>query len=368
MSKRLPIRWLLATALLGVGGCASPDQLASTPISQADVDRFLSGGRDARAYGITIYEDPEGTRFEFANRPHPDRAARLDFVSPKNSKMPLVQVRSALTDPFPALLDSSARQSWAVWAAAKGLEYRIFAPPTGEYADHVVSEIPGYAGVGNKLIFDKLHVESPVYHVAPAEGGLGALARAAEKPELPPDVAAKREKAAARLPLVLGNETLRNFAYVRIDFPARAVVLSSSSPYKPADAACVAANLPMLDWRGRPAVQATLDGVPITLVIDSAGDFDLCLPGESATAGQAELALGAQLTAEVEIAAAADCGLPADFPARVGLGVLGGYAVTFDYKNRRVWFEDPLRAVPQPATPSSEDDRPEPIQYRGVRK
>ena len=368
MSKRLPIRWLLATALLGAGGCAAPGHLASTPLSQTEVDRLLAGGRDARAYGITIYEDPVGTRFEFANRPHSDRAARLDFVSPKNSKMPIIQVHSALTDPFPALLDSSAHQSWAVLAAAKGLEYRIFAPPTGEYADHVVSEIPGYAGVGNKLIFDELHVESPVYYVAPAAGGLGALARAAEKPEPLPDLAAKREKAAARLPLVLGSETLRNFAFVRFDFPARAVVLSSTSAYQPADAAAVAANLPMLDWRGRPAVQATLDGVPIALVIDSAGDFDLCLPGGPATAGRAELALGTQLTAEVEIAAATDCGLPVDFPARVGLGVLAGYAVTLDYKNRRVWFEDPLRAVPQPAAPPSNDDRPEPIQYRGVRK
>ena len=366
MSKRLPIRWLLATALLGVGGCATADRLAAVPLSQAEVDQFLAGGRDARTYGITIYPGASGTRFEFANRPRPERRARLDFIGPRSSRRPVVKGQSAITDPFPILLDTSSRQSWATLAAAKGLEYRVFSPAEGEYADHVAASIPGYAGAGNKLIFDKLHVESPVYYVAPAAGGLGALARAAERPDLPPGLAAKREKAAGQLPLALGNETLRNFAYVRFDFPARAVELSSTRAYKPADAAAVAANLPMLDWRGRPAVQAALDGQPLLLVLDTAGDFDLVLPGEAPAAGPAELALGARATAAVDVAAAADFGLPADFPARLGLGVLAGYAVTFDYQNRRVWFETPAAAAAE--TPAAaESDISEPIHYRGVR-
>lgn len=367
MAKRLPIRWLLATALLGAGGCTTPDRLASVPLTQADVDQFLAGGRDARTYGITIYPAAAGTRFEFANRPRPERTTRLDFASPRSSHRPIVKGQSAITDPFPILLDTSARQSWATLASARGLEYRVFAPPEGEYANHVVAPIPGYAGVGNKLIFDKLHVESPVYYVAPAEGGLGALARAAERPDLPPDLAAQREKAAARLPLVLGNETLRNFAYVRFDFPARAVVLSSTSAYKPIDAAVVVANLPMLDWRGRPAVQATLAGEPILLVLDTAGDFDLVQPDARPTAGPVQLALGPRATAEVEIAAAADCGLPAEFPARLGLGVLADYAVTLDYKNRRVWFESPSLAGAEPPAAATAGDDSEPVHYRGVR-
>ena len=366
MAKRLPIRWLLATALLGAGGCTTPDRLASVPLTQADVDQFLAGGRDARTYGITIYPAAAGTRFEFANRPRPERTTRLDFASPRSSHRPIVKGQSAITDPFPILLDTSARQSWATLTAAKGLEYRTFAPPEGEYADHVAAGIPGYAGVGNKLIFDKLHVESPVYYVAPARGGLGALARAAERPDLPPALASKREKAAGQLPLVLGNETLRNFAYVRFDFPARAVELSSTRAYKPADTAAVVANLPMLDWRGRPAVQAALAGEPLLLVLDTAGDFDLVLPGAAPVGGRAELALGARMAAEVEVAAAADCGLPADFPARLGLGVLADYAVTFDYKNRRIWFETPALAAAEPAAAAT-NEVPEPVHYRGVR-
>jgi hypothetical protein len=121
--------------------------LEQTPLTQDAVDRFLAGGRDARNYGITTYRDAAGDRFEFANRPHPDQATQLDFVSPKNARLPIVEVASAIADPFPMLLDTSARQSWATLAAVKGLEYRTFAPPTGEFPDHVVAEIPGYAGV-----------------------------------------------------------------------------------------------------------------------------------------------------------------------------------------------------------------------------
>jgi|GEM_PF-630674 hypothetical protein len=368
MLKRLPIRWLLATALLFAGGCATPKTPEAVPLSQTEVDQFLASGRDARTYGITIYPGASGTRFEFANRPRSERRKRLDFTGPRSSRRPVVKGQSAITADFPILLDTSSRQSWATLAAAKGLEYRTFAPPEGEYADHVAAPIPGYAGVGNKLIFDKLHVESPVYYVAPAAGGLGALARAAERPGLPPALAAKREKAAGQLPLVLGNETLRNFAYVRFEFPARAVELSSTRAYQPTDAAAVVANLPMLDWRGRPAVQATLVGEPLLLVLDTAGDFDLVLPGATPAGNRAELALGARATAEVEVAAAADFGLPADFPARLGLGVLADYAVTFDYKNRRVWFEEYALASAAESAAEPDVQPPAPVRYPGVKR
>ncbi len=316
-------------------------------------------------YGITIYPDPAGTRFEFANRPHADRAAQLDFVSPSGSPFPVVEVRSALTDPFPMLLDSSARQSWAALASAKGLEYRIFAPPTGEYADHVVADIPGYAGVGNKLIFDKLHVESPIYCMAPAAGGLGALSRAAERPDLAPAVAKARDKFARRIPVAMGAAAMRGFAFVRFDFPGRSVRFSSTRAYAPANPSAVAANLPLLDWRGRPAVQAMLDGEPIILVIDTAGDFDLSLPGTPA-AETGALALGALVLDDVNTVSHASRCLPEDFPARLGLGILARFAVTLDQRNRRVWFEEKsLSGAAESATPT-EDEMPAPVQYRGI--
>ena len=361
------IRWLLAMALLGGAGCARTVPLEQTPLAQDGVDQFLSGGRDARYYGITTYPDPAGPRFEFANRPHPDQAAQLDFVSPKSSPFPVVEAKSAITDRFPMLLDSSARQNWSLMGSAQALEYRIFSPPTGEYADHVVSAIPGYAGVGNKLILDELHVESPIFYVPPATGGLGPLARTGGRDRNAATRAA-RESFAGRIPVAMGAAAMRPFAYVRFDFPGRSVRFSSSGAYKPANASAVRANLPMLDWRGRPAVQATLDGESIALVIDTAGDFDLALPGEPPEGATGALALGGLRIDEVPIASHASLGLPEKFSARLGLGVLARFVVTLDHKNRRVWFEDPCAPpAAEPSAPSAEDETPEPIQYRGVK-
>lgn len=368
MMNHSSIRGFWVAALLGAAGCAHPLPLEQTPLVQSDVDRFLASGRDARYYGITTYQDAAGPRFEFANRPHPDRSAQLEFVSPKNSPFPVVEVESALTPLFPMLLDSSARQTWATLASVRGLEYRTFAPPTGEYADHVVADVPGYAGVGNKLIFDKLHVESPVYYVPPAGGGLGPLARLPERPDLAPKIRQAREKFARRIPAALGAAAMRNFSFVRFVFPGRAVQFASSRPFKPANASAVAANLPMLDWRGRPAIQAALGGRPILLVIDTAGDFDLALPGERAAGETGTLAFGDVVRDETEIRSHAALGLPGEFPARLGLGVLADYAVTLDFKNRRVWFEDPFRAVAEPPASAAAAESSEPVQYRGVRK
>jgi hypothetical protein len=47
--------------------------------------------------------------------------------------------------------------------------------------------------------------------------------------------------------------------------------------------------------------------------------------------------------------------------------VLSRYAVALDFKNRRVWFEDPRAPRAAAAESSAEDDNPEPIHYRGVR-
>ena len=367
MTRFSSIRTFLATtALLGAAGCASSIPLEQSPLTQNDVDQFLASGRDPRVLGITTYQDPGGPRYEFANRPHPSQSARMDFISPKNTKFPVIEAQSAITDLFPMLVDSSARQTWGAMTSAKGLEYRVFAPPTGEYADHVIAEIPGYAGAGNTLILDELHIETPIYYMAPASGMLGTLSRIADTPGLPPAVQKAREKLAKRIPVVMGAATLRNFAFVRFDFPARAVLFSTTRAYKPANASAVVANLPMLDWRGRPAVQAILGGQPLPLVLDTAGDFDLSLPAD-APATDGSLSLGDWVLADFRVNFHGELDLPDKFPARLGLGILSRYAVTLDYKNCRVWFEDPSRPAEKSATADEDNTAPQSIQYRGVR-
>ena len=214
--------------------------------------------------GITVYPDAAGPPLSLPTAP-PGQSARRDFVTPRGLPFPVIQAQSAITDPFPMLLDTSARQTWAVMSALKGLEYRLVAPPTGEYADHVRTEIPGYAGVGNKLIMGKLHMEYPIFYVAPAAGMLGALNRIApgEPTSAKPTA---REKLARKISVVMGAAAMRNLrlcvlTFRRAQFLFSYARLSTVRPKR-------GGGLP-LRWRGRQRCGHTLDGQPLTLVLDT---------------------------------------------------------------------------------------------------
>ena len=359
MTWRWPIRTLLIAILAGAGGCATtpPD---AVPIGQQALDEFLAPARDARVLGITTYQDAAGPRFESANRLHLGQAAQLDFISPRNLPMPVIRAQTGMKVEFPLLLDSSARQSWLLLESVPAMEYRPFAPPAGEYPDHVVSDIPGYVGAGNTLILDLLHIEYPIFYVPPARGRLGPLARI----ESGGRQTAARRALAGRLPAVMGAALMRSFAFIRFDFPNRTVCFSSDTPYRPAAPEAVYARLPLLDWRGRPAVEGLLNGKPVTLILDTAGDFDLSCPGRHSADQTGKLVLGDWPVDDVKLTAHAALGLPEDFPVRLGLGVLSRSAVTFDFRNRTVWFEGkPLPGGKKSATNPGDDT---PIQYRGI--
>lgn len=366
MIARPTISFLLLAALLFTAGCASPKPLRQLPLSQDELDQFLSSGRDARNYGITIYSDAAGPRFEFANRVHQDRSAQSGFASPPGSRVPVIRARSgsASFDDLDLLLDSSARQNWLLMSTIKDMDYRTFKPPMGEYADHVVADIPGYAGVANKLILQELHVESPIFYLPPARGNLGPLARAEGQTGETPGAKAYRSLG-ARIQAVMGAALMRSFAFIRFDFPNRTVRFSSNSTYKPGATSSVLANLPLRDWRGRPAVQGTLGGEPILLVIDTAGSFDIALPGDTEGVS-GPLVLGDLQIDEVALSTHDGLGLPETFPARIGLGLLSRYALTLDHKNQRVWIEGKPLLPPEESDNSSEEETTSPVQYRGI--
>jgi len=357
--------------LLLAAGCASPDALQQAPLTQDALDAFLSKGRDARYYGITIYHDAAGDRFEFANRLHQDRGAEMDIFSPRNLRVPLIEARTSTFVDFNCLLDTSARQNWLLLQSVEAMGYRTFAPATGEYPDHVNAAIPGYAGVANKIVMDTLHVESPIFFVAPAVGGLGPISRAGELPEeeLDPQWVTARNRLGNRTHAVMGSALMRKFAFIRFDFTARKIRFSSHTTYQPMAASAVRAQLPMLNWRGRPVVNAVLNGKPIQLVVDTGGDFEISLPGELETP-VGSLVLGDLKLDEVEIYTHSELGLPEDFPARIGLGILSDYLLTLDHKQNLVWLED--RITPETERAKQEaggEDVPAPVlEYRGIRK
>jgi hypothetical protein len=355
--------------LLMATGCVSPDARPQVPLTQDALDAFLNGGRDARYYGITIYHDAAGDRFEFANRLHQDRGAEMDFVSLSKLNVPVIKARTGRFIDFNFLLDSSARQNWLLLQTVEAMDYRTFAPATGEYPDHIDTDIPGYAGVANKVVMDTLHVESPIFFVTPATGGLGPLSRANELPEeeLELEWVTARNKLANRTHAVMGSALMRKFASIRFDFTVRKVRFSSHKTFRPAAASAVRAQLPMLNWRGRPVVNATLNGEPIQLVVDTGGEFDLSIPGEMEDS-IGTLILGNLELDEVEVRSHFELGLPEEFPARIGLGILSDYLLTLDHKQNVVWLEDRITPETEKVTAEGEEDAPAPVmEYRGIR-
>jgi hypothetical protein len=364
MAIRFPIHILLAAAVLSAAGCATPPHQNPIPLSQDELDAFLDSGRDARQYNITIYQNAAGPRFEFANRLHPEQAALAKFASPKGTDLPIIRIKLETVPEFKLLIDTSARHSWLLMESAELFEYEVFAPPMGAYPDHVISEIPGYAGVASKLVLDKMNIESPIFYVLPARGRLGPLLRL--DPGVRPDLASDRTLwTAGKIHAVMGAALLRPFPFVRFDFPGRSVAYVTSGEYAPPANSRVVARLKMYDWQGRPAIKGLLDGQPITLVIDTAGGFDLSLPGEDVGDPRA-LVLGGLDVGEIRAATHAERGLPEEFPARLGLGVLARYAVTLDHQNALVWFEEKGAAPAEESAPSTEEETPAPVHYRGV--
>ncbi|MBR4190934.1 MAG: hypothetical protein IKQ55_13375 [Kiritimatiellae bacterium] len=364
-----------ATLALLAAGCATTDIPPPEPFRTSQVEAFLKSARDPREMGITTLTDPASgkPRFDFANRPHMGRSAELPVLS-KGHPCPFLDLKTGTEATLRSLIDTSSRQSWLVPAACPAMFYRPVKPPLGEYPDHVDSQVPGYAGIANKLIAQIVHVESPVFYVPMADGHLGPLARPESPASAPapdtPDLAEKTRRARARfrasVQAVIGAEMLRAFDWVRLDFPRRRVRLSSNGPYKPPVPEAVAARLPMLNWRGRPAVAIRLDGVPATAVLDTGGDFDLSLP--AATHGDlaaVHVELGG-CTHLVPVSTHESLGLPADFPPRIGARLLARYAVVLDYKANCVWFEDPDLAAQKKADAEASDDDDLPVQYRGI--
>lgn len=377
----IPVFGILAATLLAAG-CATTDIPPPEPFRESQVEAFHKAGRDARAMGITIYKMPGGkARFDFANRPHMGRSAEVSFAYGSVLPRPVLDLKTGNEQSLRVLADTSARQSWLVPAACAAMDYRPFKPRLGEYPDHVDADVPGYAGAGNKVIVRIQHIESPVFYVPMASGHLGPLARP-ERPADDPPLADKnrrsRERFDASIQAVFGAEMLCAFDWIRFDFPARRVRFSSNGPYKPRNADAVAARLPLADWNGRPAIAVRIDGRPATAVIDTGGDFELSLPDAALSgafggaSGDVRLQLGDQppTAAMPQFAVPArthgGLGLPPDFPARVGTRILARYAVTLDFKNRCVWFEDPELAARSSEKADADETDAVPVHYRGV--
>lgn len=352
--------------LVALQGCATPNSTPPHPLSQDEVDHFLKSGRDPRYWGITVYQGTLGPRYEFANRQHQSRSAQSDMLAVlPGTTLPVVEAKTGGFNRFNLLLDTSARESWLPFHLIKAMGYRVFSPPSGEYPDHVIAAIPGYAGVGNKIILETLHIESPIFYVPPATGNLGPLARMEVVDWLSDGAIKTRDARRGKIHAVMGAAMLRTFSYIRMDFQSRTIRFSTHGTYRPASSEAVVATLPLKEWKGRPAVQGFFNGEAATFVLDTGGAFHLSIPSSIAAAETNMLEIDSWRVEGIPTAAHTDFGLPPDFPVRLGAAAFAPYVLTLDYKQKSVWIED-LQRVKAAASATDEDAPPREIQYRGI--
>lgn len=373
----------LAAALTAAAtaGCASRQGRASLELkelTQTELDAFLDKGVDPRTRSIRVRRGAAGAEFEGGTRPWLGKMSRTRLKKVKDGFFPVTEAETIAKTKFNALVDTSARQSWLLLDSARALDFRAFKEPggrpVGEYADHVRMAIPGYAGVGGlKVLLGKpLHVEDPVFYVAPGHGMLGALAREENGSAGPsgPDAAKWRRRTHA----VFGAAFVKAFATVQLDFRRGEVLwLTSKEWSRGAKNGGVGARLG--DWRGRPAIAIRLGGKDVTAVVDTAGDFAVSVPGAWLREGagpdnvQMDLEIGGRLVAaDAAVRTHESLGLPGDWPvARVGWRVWKEYAVTFDWKHDTLWLDKPEWLPGKAQAGGKDPDAPAaPIHYRGI--
>jgi len=327
-------RWWVGAALAAaaLAGCRSPKPQDIRLLTDEQLRNFFGKAQDPRRFAITQYESDEGTVFVGTSRVHPDQQAVLPFASGTGNRAPVINLAADVGEPFPVLLDTSARDNWMRVDRATGIQ----ATPLGTDRTialtprHVRDDIPGFACRVGQLKFDDLAMDNVLFYVRTAAGPLGALGRQAERPA--PDA-------------VLGCQTLKAFACVQFDYPLRLAAFATTFGYRPKPELLVA-ELPLNEVEGVWAVDGMVGNKAGPIILDTAGDFELAMPAPPKYLLK-QLSLGDLVFLQVRVIGTRENGLePQKYP-RIGRRLLARYKVTFDNLRSLVYFERP--ALPPPA-------------------
>lgn len=319
--------------LLLLTGCLTTTKNDTViPFNREQANALLSKARAPQVFGLTAYNSDAGPVFAGANRVHQGDVARLNFLGERSSTAPIVIMDGRGELRMPTLIDTCARNNWVTSAGGAQLSITLLSgpPPYQAVAAHVYDEIGGAAGIAQKIVLEKSHIENVIFYLRLAQGPLGPLARWLDKPT---PVA------------VLGTSFLRAFSFVQLDYPERKAVLSSSTRFPVPPEEALVAKLPLREILGVPAVEGALDGDPVTILLDTAGDFELVM-NEPANETIRRLSIGDLVfPPDVNVVSSMDQGLgPISYP-RVGRRLLARYKVTLDFKGKMVYFERPVPAT-----------------------
>ncbi|MCS6771850.1 MAG: hypothetical protein NZ740_07465 [Kiritimatiellae bacterium] len=323
-------RILALFAVLMCNGCVTPlpKEEPTGPLSPEQIRALFKKARPPQAFGLTVYTTERGPLFAGAHRVRPEQVAVLSFAGDKSSRVPLIAVGARGDIRAVALLDTAARENWISLKRAAQFAMTPLAGSAPYEANpaHVYDEISGYAALLPRLTLGSVQVDNSILFIRAAHGSIGPLARWIQSPT--PD-------------LVLGVPFMRAFSFTTLDFPGRLAVFASGMPFPGAPEDRLIEKVKLLEVRGALGVEGTIAGEPVTFILDTGGDFQVTM-SEPKDPIIRRLSIGDLVLSNVEVTPSLDAGLGEIEYPRIGRGILSKYKVTFDFRNRLVWFERPL--------------------------
>lgn len=313
----------ICLVLLG-GGCATTTNEIK-PLTDNQLRGIFAQAKDVRNFWITVYVSGNKTvQFAGANRLHPEHVAELDFVE-SSSTAPMITADNGREETIIALIDTTTTRNWLDLPTFERVRATPLGPPAYDYTPkHVNDDTPGYACVMTKLRFDQLHVENALLHFRAATGPLGTLARGEDHPA--PDA-------------ILGGDFIKAFAFVQIDYPNHAVILSATMDYSPEGANLIAA-LTLKEVDGAFATEGAIDGEKKVLILDSAGEFEVSMDNPSSDKLK-QVSVGDLVFRNVSVVDSKSQSLGLLSHPRIGRQLLSKFNITFAPKKKLVYFERP---------------------------
>jgi hypothetical protein len=309
-----------------------------TPYTPEEMERLRAQARDPRVFFMNAYPEESGAVvFTDTNRLRNEMTVTLPFVSPGNTAIPLLTLRSGDDMPITALTDTSSVWSWVPLHRRRALGLELLGPELYlRDPEHVPDNVPGVAAVLPQLRFGDLSMEMALVYGRAAHGGLWPLSR---------------DPRTAQADLVIGMNILRAFAWVQWDFPNRRVIVSSAGPYEGGENARLA-DLPLQGVQGPLTVVGEIEGQATPLTLDVAGDYEMAMENPPADIIR-QVALGDMVFRRLEVRSPRAAGVSGG-SARLGRRALAPFCLTLDNRRKRLYIERPA-TEPPPAAAMDED-------------
>ena len=138
---------------------------------------------------------------------------------------------------------------------------------------------------------------------------------------------------------ILGQDFIKPFSFIRIDFPLRSISFSVSKPYEPDPFKLLAARPFQYGKRGI-TIQGTLYNYEGAIAIDLAGNYMLAIPYPEELV-EKQLTLGSFVSRQIPVHNSLDLGFSASSLPSLGNAMFKDLILTIDNHKNMIYLEKP---------------------------